>query len=403
MSLLKTGILISRRGFLISIVLFTLFLTLYSILSLLLVKHINPFPEHRSIVQASFNFVIAFSLVVSSFFIGRTVKLHCIYISLTSILIMIALIPFISNNVATLGVVLAIGCFFGTGLLAFLTYFWNLTVPEERGRIAGLIGFVALPIYSIANIVMASLDFLGTVTATALLSSGIILVIFLRPERLALTSKKDERRNYAEKRTVILYAIPWIAFSLINVTLARNASLAIVQGLSPSFHISLILYQTAGIIFGALFGGIAADFLGRRELLISSLTLYGISAVLVGLFTNGEILILAYAINGLSWGVLFILYTMVIWGDLSTQNNCALIYSIGLAIYYATAGIGFATQVSIPIFTSSLVSCLLVFLSNVPIAFAPELLPSEFSERIKLKLHIRKVKKIREKSRDYGK
>jgi hypothetical protein len=43
----------------------------------------------------------------------------------------------------------------------------------------------------------------------------------------------------------------------------------------------------------------------------------------------------------------------------------------------------------------------LIFLSNIPISLAPELLPSDFRERIKLKLHMSAVKKIK-RSRSQG-
>jgi MFS family permease len=297
-----------------------------------------------------------------------------------------------------------VGIFFSIGQLAFFTYFWNLTVPEERGRIAGLIGFVSFPFYFIvAPIIVETLDFPGIVMLSIVLSLGLLSVILLRPEKAVLTAKKDERENHSEKRTVLLYSIPWILFSLINATLAKNISLNISQQVPSSFYFFLTILQVIGVIFGAIFGGIIADFFGRRLSLAFSLTLYGISSALAGLTKINEILSFVYVANGLSWGILLTLYTFVVWGDLANKENCAKMYSIGLITFYLATSVGLLTQISqIPLTVSSLASCLLIFLSNIPIVLAPELLPSDFREKMKLKLHMQAIRKIGKQSQNQG-
>jgi MFS family permease len=238
---------------------------------------------------------------------------------------------------------------------------------------------------------------------SVILSLGTLVAILLRPEKAVLTAKKDERGNHSEKRTVLLYSIPWILFSLINATLAKNISLNILQQVPSSFYLFLTILQAIGVIFGAICGGIIADFFGRRLSLAFSLTLYGISSALAGLTKINEILSFVYVANGLSWGILLILYSLVVWGDLANKENCAKMYSIGLIILYSTIGVGFLIPISqIPLVVSSLVSCLLIFLSNVPLILAPELLPSDFRERIKLKLHMDTVRKIKKQSQNQG-
>jgi MFS family permease len=158
--------------------------------------------------------------------------------------------------------------------------------------------------------------------------------------------------------------------------------------------------QFVGVIFGCIIGGAMADFFGRRLSLGFSLTSYGTSAALVGIFTSNEALSFVYVVNGLSWGILFTMYIFVVWSDLANKDNCAKMYSIGLTTYYITIGIGLLTQISIPIVFSSLATCLLVFLSNIPIMLAPELLPPYFRERMKMKLHMKAVKKIGKQSKN---
>jgi sugar phosphate permease len=315
------------------------------------------------------------------------------------------LLLFASNEVVKIAVIFMMGIFLSTGQLASFAYFWDLTVSEERGRVAGLIGFVSLPFYFIAIPVVAeALDFPATVILSIFLSLGPLVIILLRPSKAALTSKKAERGNSFEKRTVLFYSIPWIVFSLINATLARNISLNVLQQVSSSFYLFLTGLQVIGVIFGAVIGGIVADFFGRRLSLAISLTLYGISSALAGLIQKSEIFSLVYFTNGLGWGFLLILYTFVVWGDLANEQNCAKMYSIGLAIYYSAFGIGLLfPQISqIPLVLSALVSCLLIFLSNAPIIIAPELLPSYFREKIKLRSHMKAVRKINKRSQNQG-
>jgi MFS family permease len=354
-------------------------------------------------VQASFNFIIAITLLLTSFIVHKINKLHAIYACSIFASIATILLFFVSNDIFRVVFIFLVGILFGISQLAFSTYFWNLTVPAERGRVGGLIGFVSLPFYFVGIVAARTVDFLGTVILSIVLNMGTLAVILVRPEKAILTAKKDERENYSEKKTVLLYSIPWVLFSLINFTLAKNVSLNIEQQVPPSFYVLLILLQTIAAIFGTLGGGIIADFFGRRLSLAFSVTSYGISSAFAGLIQNEAIFCFVYIANGLSWGILLTLYTFVIWGDLANKENCAKMYSIGFITLYLTTGIGLITPTpQFSLVVSALLSCFLIFLSNVPLALAPELLPSDFREEIKLKRHMNAVRKISKKSQNQG-
>jgi hypothetical protein len=396
---MKYGILITKRGFLVNLILSSILYTSYFVFSFYIPWHVIPSADNRLIVQASFNFITAITLLVTSFFIHRINKLRVIYACSIATSIVTLLLFFTSSDVFRLIFILVIAIFFSTGQLAFLTYFWNLTVPEERGRLAGLIVLVSLLFYLIVETaVVETLDFSGTLMLGIILSLGTLVVTLLRPEKAVLTTKKAERGDYSEKRTVLFYLIPWVLFSLINATLAKDTSFHISQQV-PTLYPSLIVLQVIAAVFGALGGGVAADSFGRRVSLAFSLTLYGISSALIGVVNNYTLLCFVYVANGLSWGILFVMYIFVIWGDLANKENYAKMYSIGVITFYATQGIGLLPlkQIfQIPLVVSSLVSCLLIFLSNIPIFLAPELLSSDFRQRIKLKLHMNAVKKIKQ-------
>jgi hypothetical protein len=300
------------------------------------------------------------------------------------------------------------GVFFSVGQLASFMYLWSITISEERGRVAGLAGFFSLTLLQLISLMAQTLSLYGAIILSGILSFGTLSIKLLKPESKALlTSKINDKQYGFEKKFVLLYSIPWILFSLINVTLSRNVSLYSSQIIPASLFMLLVVGQTLAAGFGALVGGIIADLFGRRLSLGVTLTLYGVSSALAGLFIdNYGILFFAYTANGLNWGILWVLYSLVIWGDLANERNCAKRYSTGLIIYYLSTGIGylFTQQVSqIPIIISALSGCLLIFLSNIPILLAPELLDADFRQQVKLKLYMNIVKKTRQKlSRDQG-
>jgi hypothetical protein len=402
LSAMKYGILLTKRGFLVNLIFSFIFFTWYFVFSIYVIRDVViSSADNRLAVQASFHFTIAIVLLLTSFFIHRFNKLRVIYACSIVASMVTVLFFFVSNDIFRLIFIFVVGIFFSMGQLAFFTYFWNLTVPEERGRIGGLIGFVSLPFCSIGIVLAETLDFPGTVMLSVILGLGVLTVILLRPEKAVLTAKKNEIGSYPEKRTILLYSIPWMMFSIINAALAWNVSVNTAQLVSSSFYFSLNVLQLIGTLFGALSGGIIADFFGRRSSLALSLTLYGISSALVGLVNNAAIFSFAYIANGLSWGMLLTLYIFVVYGDLANKENCGKMYSIGLIIFYLTMGITFfAPTLQIPLVISSLASCLLIFLSNVPIILAPEFLPSDFREKMKLKLHMRTLRKIGKRSQN---
>jgi sugar phosphate permease len=405
LSVIKYGVLLTKKGFVVNLILSFVFYTTYFVFSFYIPRYFILSADNRLIVQAAFNFVIATTLLITSFFIHRSNKLRVIYTCFIATSISTVFLFLAPTEILSLIFFFAIAIFFSTGQLAFFTYFWNLTVPEERGRIAGFIGFISLPFYLVVQTaIVEPLDFQGTAMLAIILSLGALAVTLLTPNKAMMTAKKEERGNYPEKRIIILYSVPWILFSLINATLAKNISLNISQQVPSSFYLLLIVFQGIATVFGALSGGILADLSGRRLSLAFSLTLYGTSSALAGIVNNYPIFCFVYVANGLSWGILLTLYTFVVWGDLANKKNCARMYSIGLITFYLTIGAGLLpTQISqISLVVSSLVSCALIFLSNIPIFLAPELISSNFREKIKLILHMHTVRKIGKKSRNQG-
>lgn len=395
MSILLTNIKMSKSAFAIVCIPYYVCLTWYIIFSTFFPSFIVD-SETFSTCSAIFNFIIVFALLFGLFIIRKINKIYAIYTWSAFSLIGTILIFFASNGTLKLTMYYLLGGLFGISQLAFFTLFWDLTVLEERGRMSGLMGFISLSIFVFSTAIAGSLDFLGLLMLVVFLNLVIFSIKILNPKKiLILTAKKTQKVYDPDKRMIILYLVPWIVFSLINATLAVNISFGVSQLVSPDIFILFSFLQGVGAGFGALIGGIIADFFGRRVSLAFGLTLYGFSSALVGL-GKYEMFYLVYVANGLNWGILSSLYLLTIWGDLSTTESCANRYSLGLIIFYLSAGIGriLVPQIyQIPMTTASILVCSFIFLSNIPLILAPELLPTDFREKIRLKSYIYLLKK----------
>ncbi len=403
MNNLKYGIQTSKLSILLNAILFTAFFTFYFVFFLDLIPNSIGLTNDSSLIQICFISAIAITLATSSLLKLDLFKTRLIYITPIMTVLLTSLLLFVSHYLIVLIITVFVGIFFSLSQLSFFIHFWHSTAATERGRIGGIIGLITLPAYFIISTITASSQNFIEITIIAIgLSLMPVIAYYLRPKKRQPILNKEE--NYPEKRTILLYSLPWLIFSLINMTLAKNIAVSTQSEMAPSIVMSFAATQTIAALIGTLFGGVISDFFGRRITLALSVTLYGTSMALAGLIHNPEISHFVFFADGLSWGILLTLYSFVIWGDLSNKKNCASMYSIGLIIFYVAGGIGqlFNEIIPAPIFVIALIACTLIFFSNAPIALAPELLSTEFREKMRLKKHIKKAKEIAKQYENQG-
>ena len=399
-----TGIRLGKVAFLVNLIFQCAFLSLYYIFSVSLQQIVGSSGELFFVAYGIYHLIIAITLMVCMFFLPKINKTQNIYrcaISMLATFILILLFP--KGPFGVLFIFIE-AIFLAIGQLLSFTYFWSLTVSEERGRIAGFIGFFTIPFTWITALLAESLELFGGVLLAVFLILGILATKLLKPEESHLSEGSNERvGSYYEKRAVLLYAIPWILFSLVNGIFDRSLSLNL--DFSRDLYVMLLVLQTIAAAFGALGGGIVADLFGRKLSLSSSLTLYGISIALSGFAQNIEVFYFVFIVSGLNWGILWSLYGSVVWGDLANEQNCVKRYASGLIIFYLPLALGllFTSQILlIPVVWSALAGCSLIFISNLPLFLAPELLSEDFRDKIRLRLHMKAVKKLDEESHSQG-
>ena len=347
---------------------------------------------YRWVVTVALNLEICTAILIVSFIIERIDKKKFGFISRMTIIALSAFL-FLLNGIPRLMIVFAIAPIFGVSLLIFFSSFQDFTLTTERARISGIIAFVTLPLVFIFEPVPVSIPidfyFLVAINIAAIFS------IFLK-NRLPNNQAAEKGEKTFEKRVMLLYLIPWIIFSMVNVTLAKNNSFCIVQQTSASFYVFLEALEVIGVSIGAITMGFLADFVGRRITASVALTLYGFCSALGGLFDTKWAFSLTFLIGGVSWGSFFVLFFLVIWGDLANKENWAKIYALGLVTYFASQGVSsLVPQVFLSLETGALVTCLISFFAIVPIFAVPELSSNDFIENMRIKRHIDSVKKLK--------
>jgi len=344
-----------------------------------------------------FNLITVSGLIISAFALRNMNATYTLYSWSMVTSFGTVLIFFAPNSIWGLSLYYMLGGLFGVAQLAFYSYFWSSTFVEERGRVGGLLGLISLAFFSFAAALAESLDFCGTTALCIASSLGVLATKLFTPSGMQMSTPGEHRKDpYPEKRAILLYVVPWVIYSLVNATFQEAISFQALLGLSLSARMSLLFLQLIGACLGAAIGGTIADFFGRKVALALGLSLYGFSTALSGTVTVYDVVLFAHLVNGLNWGIFLTIYQLVIWGDLANASNYARLYSLGLSVFYLSTGIGCAFEpvmLQVPLAVASLISCLLIFLSNIPVILAPELLPSGFREKIRLKLYVYLLKR----------
>lgn len=403
MGYLKINVRLTKRGFLVLFIPYLAASTWYYLFYNLIAPYVSEslgVTSQIDWVNICFNFSIAFSILISGFFVDKVDKLRVIYVWAIIMPIVTILLMFTSDVAYVLALVSLLGALFGTSLLAYFVYLRDLTNIEERGRVSGTMVFLSLLLFPF--FLGLTSDFSGSVALCVFLGIGTFIIYFLKPrEKAKLTTKKRSTPSGRSVRTFLYYLIPWFIFCMINATLDRVPSTYLSSQFSEvSFQAQFLKYLAAS--FGALVGGISADWMGRRVTLAIGVASYGISNVLIGLVSTAEVYIILTSVNGLSWGIFLVVYTLVVWGDLASTKKCAPFYAAGLLPFYFSTGFRYlvASEIlNMSVMHAALMSSLLIFLSNVPIILAKELVPQDIINEMNIRRYIQRVKNFLKKKR----
>jgi len=311
-----------------------------------------------------------------------------------------ALLTTIANNSTPINILISLllGISIGMGLPSTLAYFADVTLVENRGTYGGIIwsavGFGVLILALLINELDLALAFATLAIWRAL---GLITFFFSKSKgKIRLVRNPSAFRFILRRRDMILYMVPWIMFSLVNFT-----EMPILEKVFGDFYIFVGFIEFALAGFFALVGGLLADLVGRKRVVITGFIMLGIGYATLSLLSEMPVSWYLYtACDGIAWGMFASVFFMTIWGDLAGKYQKEKFYLIG-GLPYLLAGL-LSILVKpyvevIPLSTALSLASFFLFLAVLPLMYAPETLPEKKIRERELKEYIEKAKKIKEK------
>ena len=342
------------------------------------------------------------SIIVSAFigaiFLANVRKTRVFYIWLLSGTIISLFLGFssVSLFVALLAIVL-LGVSLGLGIPSCLTYFADCVPIEKRGKVGGASLFITIFSVPLVVIVMSMLDFTTSVIIFAAWRAWSLPILFLLPKkyhRQTVNNKPFSLVSVFQNRQFVLYFVAWFMFSLVDgfEGLILDPHIGELR-----FFMGIIEPIAAGI--SALVGGILSDWIGRKRVLIFGFVSLGVAYAVIGLVSHWISWIFYFIVDGMALGLLWVLFVIVIWGDLSKLGR-EKYYAIGQMPFFLTmiASLLFAPYVAlIPETSAFSVAAFFLFIAVIPLLSVRETLPEKKIQQRQLEIYTEEALKLRQK------
>ena len=316
-------------------------------------------------------------------------------------------------NSFTLGIVsLILGASVGLGIPASLSMFANQIKSEKMGRMAGTLFFI---IQIFTALILISVETVGIedkfLTFSIWRVLGLVGIIMLRENIRNEKETKTSLTKILKDRTFILYFLPWLMFSLVNFIQVPIVEV-FMKGISSDVYSNY--YSVAALIssFTAIGAGFLCDFKGRKVAGILGFVLLGIGYAFLTLLPDvaGKLtaVYLFTIFDGIAWGILYVDFIFVVWGDLSQVSNREKYYFLG-GLPFLFSGliqvlVGPFVAKGIPIGTSFSLASFFLFIATLPLLYAPESLSDKLMKSRELINYVntalKKVQKEKEISPD---
>jgi hypothetical protein len=292
-----------------------------------------------------------------------------------------------------------LGASAGLGMPLCLSYFTRSTSIENRGKLGGITLFATLFTAALILMFMSSLDLGLNAVVLAAWRAWSLPFSFLVSKEQSFPESDSKRTpsmlSIIRDRTFCLYFIAWMMFALVNSFESVVVNVAIGE-----FRFFIKIVEPAVAAFSALFAGVLSDWVGRKRVLIFGFVSLGIAYSITGLLPQLWISwSLYFVLDGMALGSLWILFVVVLWGDLS-RNGTEKLYAVGETPFFLTQVFYLLLTpylALLPQGTSFSLAAFFLFLAVLPLIFAPETLPEKKIRERELKDYIDKAKKAKEK------
>jgi MFS family permease len=393
---------IDRHEFLVACVLLVNAFTWPICLTSLIEKIIIPnFIADEAVIWAAFYLsTTVFGIigaVLSKKFSG--LKFLYIWIALGTIT---SLVPVLVNNFSLSQLVVIstlLGASFGLGMPSCLTFFTKITKVENRGRVGGII-------LLIANLAVPLL--LSPFDGLSVMEISIVCAVW-RGLGLSVYFLKQETRDSPEAtktsfvailrdRPFLLYFVAWLMFGLVN---AMETSI-IESELTGELLDTMYLVEPVIATVFILVAGFMCDWNGRKKIVLSGFVALGAAYAIIGFIQlPGDISwYLYFVVDGAAWGIFYLTFVLILWGDLSQPGSREKYYALGSVPFFINNIIPYCFTLSTEDITLSAafsVAAFFLFVAVLPLISAPETLPEKKMELRRLRSFAEEAQKAREK------
>lgn len=302
----------------------------------------------------------------------------------------------LESSILTLTVLsLVLGSSIGLGIPTCLSLFADLTDISKRGRFAAVMFFA---IQTLTALILLPISGADTQQQFAVLSAwrflGVAGMLFYASPMEIIEKRKSSFVSIIRERRFILYFLPWLLFTLVNFTEAPILERYIGSQLFDSYMLITFVISS----FSAFIGGFICDLKGRKAAGILGFVLLGLGYAFLSFLTDAsgrqlaQILYLVF--DGTAWGILYVTFIFVAWGDLSEGISREKYYFLG-GLPFLFSGLvevliePFAQY--IPISTSFSLATFFLFMAILPLLYAPESLPEKVMKDRDLSSYVNKA------------
>ena len=303
-----------------------------------------------------------------------------------------------SNLFSTSILSLVLSCSAGLGIPACLAIFSSQTKNENRGRFGAVIFFLiqiltALILFPLTDEI-SNFNFNFLVLSIWRVIGVFGLLFYLQPE-MPMDDNKTSISSILHERRFILLFLPWLMLTLINfieIPVVENSMGQITYG-------NYIIVNSVVSSIAAIPGGILCDLKGRKITGILGFIFLGLGYALLSMFSISEETIpIAYAsftiFDGIAWGLLYVTFVFVVWGDLAEGHNIEKYYVLGGLPFLLSGLIQVLVQPLVPyvnIGMSFTLASFFLFLAILPLLYAPESLSERIMKDRELSNYIQKA------------
>jgi MFS family permease len=359
--------------------------------------------HETNVVMWGIHFIAATFSAIAGSIITDKIHRRIIFIVLWIIFGIISSLALIAINPANALHVSVISCLFGAsfglGLPASMEFFACSTKIENRAKLGGLIVFVDGLGAFLLGMATINDNLIQALTLAIWRACGLIIFLITNiSQEIGGTRKSVSFATVLSHRAFILYLLPWTLFSLVNYL-----SIPVQFNILGSNLVKLLVtIESALMGIAAVVGGFFSDVVGRKRMAIVGFIMLGLGYALLGIYPENLLGWYFYTlVDGIAWGILFVIFIITVWGDLSQEVSSDKYYALGGLPFFISnflriiIGSYIAETVS-PYAIFSLTAFFL-FLAVAPLMYAPETLPEKTLRERELKSYIEKAKKIKEK------